>query len=169
MEGHPTREELERKELLREDGLINTTQFSEMLGVSRGVVKKLLSSGQVPAFRVESRFRQGGEWRVKKQDAEEYCRQKGKERVKRGESILKKVEEVVPVKEEETELLPVGSANRCGACGVRTGNIVGDVDSETRLHYGYLCSRCTRILVTSNGEIDRIEKFLVYLKKTRGQ
>lgn len=53
----------------------------------------------------------------------------------------------------------------CSSCGIRNTNLVGDI--RNGIKYGYLCSKCQKLLQASNYDIERVEKFFGYMKKTK--
>jgi transposase-like protein len=53
----------------------------------------------------------------------------------------------------------------CGSCNSHTGNIVGDIRSGER--YGYLCTKCYKLLQAVEKEQERTHKVLLYIQKTR--
>lgn len=61
-----------------------------------------------------------------------------------------------------------GTPDQCGACGTKTGNILGDVDERTREEYGYLCSRCYKLVTAFHANPARMRKVLAYIERTRG-
>jgi len=69
---------------------------------------------------------------------------------------------------EAVEETMVGTPDECGACGTRTGNILGDVDDRTRTQYGYLCARCYKLLNAFHANPERMRKVLLYIEITRG-
>ncbi len=58
-------------------------------------------------------------------------------------------------------------SDRCGACGATSGNILGDVNTTTMQRYGYLCTKCYRIVHEFGREPNRLHSVLAYMKRTR--
>lgn len=63
--------------------------------------------------------------------------------------------------------LPKGTPEQCGSCGTMTGNILGDVDIASAHKYGYLCSKCYKLVRDFQSDAGRIRKVLEYVESTR--
>ncbi len=90
---------------------------------------------------------------IRREDAERYIATASNGRRQKVESTLMK--------------LPVGSFDQCGSCGATTGNIAGDMNEKTRKMYGYLCTKCYRLVHDSGANPKRIRSVLTYLELTR--
>lgn len=83
------------------------------------------------------------------------------------EKQRKKMKSLQNAPKQRTRGQILGTPDLCGACGVTTGNIIGDVDKATFKTYGYLCMKCHRLVQDFQGEAERMRKALTYIEQTR--
>lgn len=57
------------------------------------------------------------------------------------------------------------SQDECSSCGATKVNLRGDVDLATNTHYGYLCTKCAKVIEASGGYCKRVESVMKYLRR----
>jgi hypothetical protein len=153
-----------------EQQYVSVSQIAHRLGKIRSVVKGDLEAGRIKAIKVPSRQnRTGFEWRVSLEDANVYVAEKQLKMQQKAlpEKLAEKSEDLAEDERLDSTPLELGTPDCCGSCGATTGNILGDINDETRNLYGYLCFRCHKLVTAFHGDPLRMRKVLAYIENTR--
>lgn len=160
-----------------EQQYVSVSQIAHRLGRIRSVVKGDIVSGRIRAIKIPSRQNQAGfEWRVSLKDANAYVAEKQLKMQQKtpSQELAEKDEKLAEDEEVDTShvdaiSMELGTPDCCGSCGATTGNILGDVNDETREQYGYLCFRCHKLVTAFHGDPQRMRRVLAYIENTRSK
>jgi len=142
---------------------VTIAQLAKRVGVTHASIQGLINSGVLQAFKVPSKDSpKNGEWRISLEDADMYVLIASRDLPKGEVDIINFALEV-----DNDAGMILGTPDQCGACGVTRRNILGDVNEATHKRYGFLCTRCHRLVQDFHEDMERMHKVLNYLEKTR--